>query len=80
MTGMISVLSNIDQTVHGSVRFGDESTVSIEGIGSMVMTGKNGEHKVLTNVYYIPKLQSNIISLGQLEEAGCKVVLEDGWL
>ena len=46
----------------------------------MVMTGKNGEHKVLTNVYYIPKLQSNIISLGQLEEAGCKVVLEDGWL
>jgi len=80
MTGMISVLSNIDQTVHGSVRFGDGSTVSIEGIGSMVMTGKNGEHKVLTNVYYIPKLQSNIISLGQLEEAGCKVVLEDGWL
>jgi nitrogen fixation protein len=46
----------------------------------MVMTGKNGEHKVLTNVYYIPKLQSNIISLGQLEESGCKVVLEDGWL
>jgi hypothetical protein len=77
---MISVLSNIDQTVHGSVRFGDGSIVSIEGIGSMVMIGKNGEHKVLTNVYYIPKLQSNIISLGQLEEAGCKVVLEDGWL
>jgi transposase InsO family protein len=46
----------------------------------MVMTGKNGEHKVVTNVYYIPKLQTNIISLGQLEEAGCKVVLEDGWL
>ena len=56
MTGMIYVLSNIDQTVHGSVRFGDGSTVSIEGIGSMVMIGKNGEHKVLTNVYYIPKL------------------------
>ena len=36
--------------------------------------------KVLTDVYYIPKLQSNIVSLGQLEEARCKVVLENGWL
>ena len=39
-----------------------------------------GEHKALTDVYYIPKLKSNIISLGQLEERGCKIVLEDGYL
>jgi nitrogen fixation protein len=80
MTGMRSVLSNLDLTVQGSVKFGDGSIVSIEGLGSMIMTGKNGEHKVLTNMYYIPKLQSNIISLGQLEEAGCKIEMEDGWL
>lgn len=80
LTGMRSVLSNLDLTVQGSVKFGDGSIVSIEGLGSMIMTGKNGEHKVLTNVYYIPKLQSNIISLGQLEEAGCKIEMEDGWL
>jgi hypothetical protein len=80
MTGMKSVLSNINISVRGSMRFGDGSSVSIEGIGSMIMTGHSGEHKVLTNVYYIPKLQSNIVSLGQLEEAGCKVILEDGWL
>ncbi|RVW63781.1 Retrovirus-related Pol polyprotein from transposon TNT 1-94 [Vitis vinifera] len=36
------------------------------------------EHRVLTNVYYIPKLKSNIISLGQLDENGCKVVIEGG--
>jgi len=37
-----------------------------------------GEHRILTNVYYIPMLKSNIISLGQLDENGCKVVIEGG--
>ena len=45
-----------------------------------MMEGKNKEHKVLTKVYYIPRLKINIISLGQLEESGCKITLEDGKL
>jgi hypothetical protein len=49
------------------VRFGDDSRVDIEGIGSMVMQDRHNAHKVLTEVYYIPKLKSNIVSLGQLE-------------
>ena len=31
-------------------------------------------------MYYIPRLRSNIISLGQLDEFGCKVVIEEGIL
>lgn len=46
----------------------------------MLIEGRTSEHKVLTDVYYIPKLTNNIISLGQLKERGCKVVLEDGQL
>jgi len=49
MTGLKLVLSNLDLTVQGSVKFGDGSIVSIEGLGSMVMIGGNGEHKILTN-------------------------------
>jgi hypothetical protein len=41
---------------------------------------KNGGHKVLTDVYCIPKLKSNIISLSQLAERGCKIVIEDEFL
>jgi hypothetical protein len=41
------------------------------------MEGRDHQHKVLTNVYYIPKLKSNIISLGQLEETGCDVRLNN---
>ena len=31
-------------------------------------------------MYYIPKLKSNIVSLGQLAEAGCDIRLFDGCL
>jgi transposase InsO family protein len=35
---------------------------------------------LLTSVYYIPRLKSNIISLGQLEEGGCDIRLFAGHL
>ena len=45
----------------------------------MVIQGRHQQsHKVLTDVYYIPKFRSNIVTLGQLEEKGFKVVLENG--
>ena len=76
MTRMRSTLTHLDEGVRGTVRFGDGSRVEIHGIGSMVIQGCHQQHKVLTDVYYIPKLKSNIVSLGQLEEKGFKVVLE----
>lgn len=80
MAGTRSALSYLDDTVRGSVRFGDGSTVKICGLGSVVVQGRQDQHKVLTNVYYIPKLKSNIISLGQLEEVGCDIRLFNGRL
>ena len=80
MTGTRSVLSQLDRSVRGTVRFGDGSRVEIEGIGSVVVQGRHQEHKVLTDVYYIPKLRSNIVSLGQLEEKGFRGALGSGKL
>ena len=48
-------------------------------MGCVILQTKKNGHKVLTEVYFIPKLKSNIVSLGQLEEGGCKIVLEDGY-
>jgi hypothetical protein len=80
MTGTRSTLTQLDETVHGMVRFGDGSGVKIQGMGSVVMQDRNHGHKVLTEVYYIPELKSNIMSLGQLEEKGFKFVGEKGKL
>lgn len=35
---------------------------------------------ILSEVYYIPKLKSNILSLGQLDENGCKIIIEGGFM
>jgi hypothetical protein len=79
MTGRREALTSLDTSVGGTVRFGDGSLVEIEGIGSVLLQTKQNGHKVLSEVYYIPKLKSSIVSLGQLEEGGCKIVIEDGF-
>ena len=78
MTGSRNALASLDEIVCGAVRFGDGSTVEIQGIGAMAIARKNDKHRVLTEVYYIPSLKCNIVSLGQLEEAGCRVEIDIG--
>jgi hypothetical protein len=80
MTGSRTSMADLDESVRGAVRFGDGSTVEICGVGAVMMAGKNQEHRVLTEVYYIPSLRCNIVSLGQLEEAGCRVEIDKGVL
>lgn len=80
MTGNRGMFVRLDETVKGTVKFGDGSLVDIHGRGSVLIECKNAEHRVLTEVYYIPRLRSNIISLGQLDEIGVKTVIEDGML
>ncbi|KAF2284725.1 hypothetical protein GH714_029592 [Hevea brasiliensis] len=80
MAGDINYFSEIDQSIFGKVKFGDESVIIIHGLGSVLFQCKNGEHLTLTNVYYIPKLKSNIISLGQIDENGGRVIIEGGIL
>lgn len=81
MKGFKSKLSElISEGISGLVRFGDGSTIEIEGKGSITFKCKNGEESVLTEVYYIPNLCSNIISLGQMSESGNKVILKGEYL
>ena len=80
MTGCREALAHLDEGVRGTVRFGYGSSVEIHGLGSMVIQGRQQEHKVLTDIYYIPKLRSSIVSLGQLEELGYEISLKNGKL
>jgi hypothetical protein len=78
MTGDSDKFAELDTSVNGRVRFGDGSAVEIRGRGSVLMKCLTGEHRVLSEVYFIPRLKNNIISLGQLEENGCKYAGENG--
>ncbi|EEC81933.1 hypothetical protein OsI_25798 [Oryza sativa Indica Group] len=78
MTGSRAAFSDIDTNVTGNVRLGDGSLVRIGGRGTILFACKNGEHRMLHNAYYLPCLAANIISVGQLDETGFKVLVEDG--
>ena len=56
----------LNRAVQGYVMFGDGSKVRVEGKWSIIFECKNDEQRMLQGVYYIPKICSNIISLGQL--------------
>jgi hypothetical protein len=47
-------------------------------MGTMLFNYKNGEHRTFAGVYFIPKLTANIISVGQLDEAGFQMTIEGG--
>jgi hypothetical protein len=80
MTGARDAFTELDTSIQGMVKFGDGFVVSIEGCGSIMFETKTGEHRRLLGVYYIPRLTANIVSLGQLDEGGCKVDIDDGVL
>jgi hypothetical protein len=64
MTGSRHVFSELDSGVTGTVKFGDGSVVNIEGKGTVLFALRSGEHRRLDGVYYIPRLTTNIVSLG----------------
>ena len=80
MTGNRDYFTKIDEKITWKVRFGDDSRIDIKGKGSILFASKDGKKKILYDVYFIPDLRSNIISLGQATEAGCDVRMKDDYL
>jgi hypothetical protein len=80
MTGARGAFSELDAGVCSTVRFGDRSVVCIEGCGTVILSSRSGEHHAFTGVYFIPKLKTNILSVGQLDEIGFQVLIDSGVL
>ena len=80
MTGLRSMFNDLDETVTRKVRFGDGSILQIEEKGSVMFRTKDGKKCKLRDVYFIPNLYNNILSLGQLSESGSKVLIKGEYL
>ena len=80
MTGIISFFHSINKNETGNVKFGDGSSIKYEERGNVVVICKNGEEINLEGVLYLPKLKTNILSLGRLDDQGCKTSLSGGYL
>jgi len=52
------------------VKFGDGRFVPVTGKGRILVTLKNGDHTYIYDVFYVPDMKSNLLSMGQLAEKG----------
>ncbi|GMI94896.1 hypothetical protein HRI_003159000 [Hibiscus trionum] len=58
------------------VRIGNGEYISVKGKGTVAITSCSGT-KLIPDVLFVPKIQQNLLSVGQLIERGFKVVFED---
>nr|KYP59134.1 Retrovirus-related Pol polyprotein from transposon TNT 1-94 [Cajanus cajan] len=77
MTGHKEWFVSLDETTKSKLKFADHSSTDAEGIGKISIQRKDGKHSYISNVLYIPKMKSNLLSLGQLLEKGYTMTLKD---
>lgn len=64
------------EDVHGNVSLRDSSKLSVKGKGKIKIYQKNGMPSYISNVYYVPNMKNNILSIGQLLEKGYVIHME----
>ncbi|XP_068329911.1 uncharacterized protein [Pyrus communis] len=77
MCGRKSMFVELNELVSDNVSFGDKSKIPVKGKGNILIPLKNGGHQIISNVYYVPNMKSNIMSLGQLLERGYDIHMKN---
>jgi hypothetical protein len=80
MTGRKDWFVQINQATKNKVKFADDTTLSAEGVGDVLIGRKNGGHSRIKDVLYIPGIKCNLLSIGQLLERGYLIRLENKML
>ncbi|CAJ2658399.1 unnamed protein product [Trifolium pratense] len=73
MIGTKEWLFDYDDTFRETVKLGDNSTMSVMGKGN-VKISLQGKISVITDVYYLPNLRNNLLSIGQLQQKNLTIV------
>ncbi|XP_076890159.1 uncharacterized protein LOC143541145 [Bidens hawaiensis] len=77
MTGSRKWFINLDENFTHSVKLGNDLRLIVKGIGDIRFEA-GGITQVITRVYYVPDLTSNLLSIGQLQEKDLMVVIHSG--
>eukprot|EP00253_Pinus_taeda_P013378 PITA_13378 len=77
MTGNIALFSTLDQNVKSEVTLGTDSKIFVMGKGEVKIFTKKGEKKTITDVYYVPGMRCNLLSIGQLVHKGYNVFFKN---
>lgn len=70
MTGHREWLVNLDLSKKTKIRLDDEKSLNAEGMENVVIHTKDGKTAIIENVFYVPNMKCNLLSVGQLLEKG----------
>ena len=65
-----SMFVDLDESISGNVSFGDNSKTLVKAKGKILIRLKDGRHEFISNVYYVPNMKNNILSLEKLLAKG----------
>uniref|UniRef100_A0A151UHB3 Retrovirus-related Pol polyprotein from transposon TNT 1-94 n=1 Tax=Cajanus cajan TaxID=3821 RepID=A0A151UHB3_CAJCA len=67
---------DLDRTIVSKVRIGNGECILVKGKDTIAVESCSGT-KTITDVLYVPQINQNLFSVGQLLEKGYKILLED---
>eukprot|EP00253_Pinus_taeda_P024602 PITA_24602 len=73
MTGNIALFSALDKNMKSEVTLGTDSKIYVMGKGEVKIFTKQGERKTIADIYYVPGMRCNLLSIGQLVQKGYNV-------
>lgn len=76
MCGTKEWFLELDNDFRQNVKLGDDRRLMVEGKGNLRLC-INNQTQVITSVYYVPGLKSNLLSMGQLQQKGLRIIIED---
>jgi hypothetical protein len=74
-----ALFSYLDETYKDTVKLGNNSCISVMGKGNIKFHMKDKTMQIISSVFYIPELKSNLISMGQLQEKGYTIIIQAGY-
>ena len=80
LTGNKKWLVDFDSEKRTKIRCADDKYLNAEGMGNVRVTLNNGKTALIQNVWYVPGIRSNLMSVGQLIEKGFSVTMKDNLL
>jgi hypothetical protein len=76
MAGKKKIFSCISSSLSLDITLGDDSLVKFQGKGTLPIFTKHDVKKDIHDVYHVPNMKHNLLSVGQLIEHGYKVIFE----
>lgn len=77
MCGNKVLFAEIDESFQHTVKLGNNTRMEVSGKGNVKLE-VNGVNCVIGDVFYVPELKNNLLSIGQLQERGLAIFIQSG--